>query len=92
MIDRLTLGASAATTQPLHDLLQRQIVAQDGIQVDPLRFEQGIELLGLSHSSRKTVEQESAPTAQAADPFLNHGNNHAIGDQFASPHRVQSRF
>ena len=91
MIDSLAIAAGAATAQALHDLVQRQIVAQDRIKIYPFALEKCIKFLGLSHRARKAVEQESASTAQAADPFLDHGNDHAIGDQFTPPHRLQSR-
>src|SRR5690349_7988596 len=72
VINRLATGAGATTAQSSHNGVERQIVAQDRIEDDALRGQQGVQGLGLRQRPREPVEQESAPAAEASGSLLDH--------------------
>ena len=86
VIDRLTLAHEMpAATQPVDDLLQRQLIAQDRIEDHALLGQYGVQGLGLGHRAGEPVEQESAPAAEASGPFPDHLDDQAVGHEFAPP-------
>ena len=79
-------GAPAAEAGD--NFINRQFVAEDGVEFDFFSREDLFQRLGLGRSARKTVEQETAGTTQAFDAFAHDVQHCCVRHEVATLHKI----
>jgi hypothetical protein len=85
------IEAGAASAEPIDNLVEAQLVRQDGVERYTKLLENALQSLGLSNGSRRPVKQESPTTAETLGSLPDHLDDQLVRDQFAPPHGLERR-
>ena len=83
--------AGAPTAEAGDDFINRQFVAEDGVEFDFFGREDLFQRLGLGRGAWETIEQKTAGTAQAFDAFAHDVQHRGVRHQVATFHEVERR-
>lgn len=86
VVNRFASRTGAASAQARNDLVNGQLVAQDGLELNVVLDEAFIKCLGLRRGAREAIEKKPAATAEAAASLDQESKNDFVGHEIAAAH------